>query len=266
MKAAADILIERKQRILSIVLNRAAKRNALTAEMSRTIAHAIESAQTDDDIGCIIITADGAVFCAGMDLEEAATVDDTSLATAHEALFTIGSRSLKPIVIAVDGDALGGGLGLVAQGHIVFASENAVFGLPEIRVGLWPFLVYRSVSAVLGPRRVLEFSLTGEYFNADQGFQYGLIHRVCHAGETEGRAQSMASHLARASPLAISAGLQCTRDSFGKSWDEAGQIAAALRTKVMQSEDFKEGRLAFKQKREPHWPSMTPGFYQSEPH
>ncbi len=266
MKAAADVLIERKQRLLTIVLNRAAKRNALTAEMSRTIAQVIESAQTDNDIGCIIISANGAVFCAGMDLEEAAMVDDNSLTTAHEALFTAGVRSLKPIVIAVEGAALGGGLGLVAQGHIVFASENAVFGLPEIRVGLWPFLVYRSVSAVLGPRRALQFSLTGENFNADQGFQYGLIHRVCHVGETENRARSMASQLARASPLAISAGLQYTRDALGKSREEAGQIAAALRSRVMQSEDFKEGRLAFKQKREPHWPSMTPGFYQSEPH
>ncbi len=264
MKAAADVLIERKQRILSIVLNRAAKRNALTAEMSRTIAHAIESAQADDDIGCIIISASGAVFCAGMDLEEAATVDDTLLATAHESLFTVGSRSLKPIVIAVEGAALGGGLGLVAQGHIVFASENAVFGLPEIRVGLWPFLVFRSLSSILGTRRVLELSLTGESFKASQGFQYGLIHQVCHASETPDRAQSMANHLARASPLALSTGLQYTRDSFGKSWEEAGQIAAALRSRVMQSDDFKEGRLAFKQKRPPRWPSMPPGFYQSE--
>ena len=76
-----------------------------------------------------------------------------NFANAHEKLFSLSRESLKPIVMAVDGAALGGGLGLVAQGHCVFASEAAAFGLPEIGVGLWPFLVYRSLVDAIGPRR-----------------------------------------------------------------------------------------------------------------
>ena len=124
------------------------------------------------------MTAIGAVFCAGMDLDEAREVDEQELLNAHEKLFSLSRELLKPIVMAVDGAALGGGLGLVAQGHCVFASEAAAFGLPEIGVGLWPFLVYRSLVDAIGPRRRLALSLTGEYFHAADARDWGLVHRI----------------------------------------------------------------------------------------
>jgi enoyl-CoA hydratase/carnithine racemase len=144
-----ELSVHHKHRILHIALNRPEKRNALTCDMCSGIADAVASAQNRDDIGVILITAAGQVFCAGMDLDEAA-LSHHNLASAHEELFTMGAHSVKPIVICVNGPALGGGLGLVAQGHVVVAAEGAVFGLPEIRIGLWPFLVYRSIEAAVG--------------------------------------------------------------------------------------------------------------------
>lgn len=251
------LLINQKQRVLHVTLNRPDKRNALDAEMCSGIIDAITNAQDDAHTGCILISAHGSVFCSGMDLDEAVGPDASKLSRIHEALFTIGANSLKPIVVCVGGAALGGGLGLVAQGHVVLAAEGAAFALTEIRVGLWPFLVYRSVEAALGPRRTLELSLTGQIFHSNDAFAWGLVHQICPPAETLERAKSLAREIAKASPAAISIGMRFVREARGKSSEENGELAAALRDEQMQSEDFKEGVAAFKHKREPRWPSMS---------
>jgi enoyl-CoA hydratase/carnithine racemase len=256
-----DLLVDRKCRVLHVTLNRPEKRNALNAELCSGIVDAIRSAQQQSEVGAILISALGHVFCAGMDLDEAAAVEEDKLAEMHEQLFTIGASSLKPIVIGVNGAALGGGLGLIAQGHIVIASQGAAFSLPEIRIGLWPFLVYRSVEAAMGARRTLELSLTGRVFHAPDALQWGLVHQVCHGGEVADRGQALARELAKASPTAVQAGMQYFHESRGKSWKEAGEIASRLRGDVMRSADFQEGYEAFKHKREPRWPSMPSSAY-----
>ncbi len=153
----------------------------------------------------------------------------------------------------------------MAQGHVVFASDNAVFGLSEVRIGLWPFMVYRAVEAAIGPRRTLELSLTGRTISANLAQEWGLVQHVCPHPETCDRARGVARELAKASPAAIESGLEYHYRSRGKSWEEAGQIASELRMKVMESEDPKEGFDAFKQKREPRWPSMPQEFYHKSP-
>jgi len=153
----------------------------LTLQMCKDIVAAVRSAETRSDIGCTLITANGSVFCAGMDLNEDPPMDE--LLQVHEELFTLGAQAVKPIVVAVNGAALAGGLGLVAQGHVVLASPNAVFGLPEVRIGFWPFVVYRAVEAGLGKRRALELSLTGASFQAAQAMAWGLVHHIHPASE-----------------------------------------------------------------------------------
>jgi enoyl-CoA hydratase/carnithine racemase len=257
-----DLLIQEKHRVLQIVLNAQAKRNALTSAMCTDIVEAVEQAQHREDIGCVLISSAGSVFCSGMDLDEAADPQGPDLQHVHERLFSIGATSIKPIVVAVNGAALGGGLGLVAQGHVVMSSELAMFGLPEIRIGLWPFFVYRAMEAAIGGRRTLQLSLTGHFFNPDRGVEWGLVHEICPSAELIDRSKALSRELARSSPLAIAAGLQYVHGSREKSWVESGRLAAALRAKLMESDDFKEGLAAFKAKREPHWPAMPANFYQ----
>lgn len=251
-----SLLVEHEHRVLHLTLNRTEKRNALTAEMCARIAEAVDAAQDDAQIGCILISAAGHVFSAGMDLDEAILPAGADLETAHEALFTIGFQSLKPIVVAVNGAALGGGLGLVAQAHIAIASEGALFGLTEIRLGLWPFMIYRSVEAALGSRRALELSLTGRVFPARDALDWGLVHQICPPAETAERAHAIARDLAKASPAAIAAGMRYWRESRGMSPEQAGELAAAMRKELLASGDLREGYAAFKEKREPHWPSL----------
>jgi enoyl-CoA hydratase/carnithine racemase len=250
-----EILVHDEDRVRHLTLNRANKRNALTVQMCRDIVAAVRSAESRSDIGCTLITANGGVFCAGMDLKEGPPVAE--LAEAHEQLFTLGAQALKPIVIAVNGLALAGGLGLVAQGHVVLASPHAQFGLPEIRIGLWPFVVYRAVERALGKRKALELSLTGTSFEAQQALAWGLVHQLHPAPDIDDRAKGVAREIAKFSPLAIASGMQYVRDAEGKSPREAGEIAAALRAKVMASGDYQEGTAAFKEKREPRWPSSA---------
>ncbi len=252
-----DLLIDRKCRVLNVTLNRPEKRNALNAEMCAGIVKAIRSVQDEPEVGAILIGALGHAFCAGMDLNEAAAMHDDELAAVHDELFTVGSASLKPIVVCVNGSALGGGLGLVAQGHIVIASHGARFGLPEIRIGLWPFLVYRSLEAAMGPRKTLELSLTGRVFPAADALQWGLVHQVCDTGELADHGQALARELAKASPAAVTAGMRYFHESRGKSWKEAGELATQLRAGIMQGADFQEGYRAFKEKRDPRWPSLN---------
>ena len=145
-----NLRIEREDRVLHITLNRPDKRNALTADMCAQLVKSMDEVQDDANIGSILIDSEGAVFCAGMDLEEAANSNNIHRLATHERLFTYGANSKKPIVVCVKGPALGGGMGLAVQGHVVIAAQGSIFGLTEIRVGLWPFLVYRCIEAAIG--------------------------------------------------------------------------------------------------------------------
>ena len=259
-----SILVHEKKRVLTLTINRQDKRNALSSEMCCQLVNAVNEAQNRNDIGAIMICAAGSVFCSGMDLAEASDPGASDLTKIHEQLFTLGSKSMKPIVVSVNGAALGGGLGLVAQGHVVMASQAAVFGLPEIHIGLWPFVIFRAVEAALGRRRTLELSLTGGLFHTNKALEWGLVHQICPPAELAERSKVTARELAKYSPLAIAAGMQYAQESRDKTWDEAGELAARLRARMMESDDFKEGIAAFKQKREPRWPSMPQEFYEQK--
>jgi enoyl-CoA hydratase/carnithine racemase len=259
--------INKQERVLRITLNRPEKRNALTIAMCHELVDAVEGAQDKVDIGSILMDAEGRAFCAGMDLDEAIADKAQESLAIHEKLFSLGRTSRKPIVACIAGPALGGGVGLVAQAHVAVAAQGALFGLTEIRSGLWPFLVYRSVEAAIGTRRVLELSLTGRLFSTQEGLSWGLIHQVVPAFEVEDRAEAVARELSRASPAAVRLGFAYVHESRGKSWEDAGKTAAALRETCAGGPDFIEGVAAFHEHREPRWPSMPSGTYveTSEP-
>lgn len=235
-------------------MNRPEKRNALSAELCLELVRAIQSAQDDGAVGAVLLAGNGPSFCAGMDLSEIGQTTSAELDRAHEELFTLGARLVKPLVAAVHGPALGGGTGLVANCHVVVAGERATFGLTEIRLGLWPFLVYRAVSAALGDRRTLELSLTGRIFGAEEAKGLGLAHEV--APDAAERAATVAESIAAWSPTAIRSGMRFVQQVRDRSWTDAGEIARRIRGEVFESADFREGIEAFREKRRPDWPSL----------
>lgn len=243
-------------RVLRLTLDRPEKRNALNRELCGQLADALEAAGRDATIGAILLTANGKSFCAGMDLGEAAVGVTAETNAVQERLFTVGARLGKPLIAAVDGAALGGGTGLVANCHIVLATVRATFGLTEIRLGLWPFLVYRAMVAALGERRTLELALTGRIFAAAEAREIGLVHEITPHVET--RALEVAEKVAGFSPTAIQSGLGFLREARGKDWETSGRIARQARDRVCAGADFEEGLRAFGEKRPPRWPSLEP--------
>jgi enoyl-CoA hydratase/carnithine racemase len=244
----------RHGRLLRLALNRPDKRNALNAQLCREVVQAVEEAEREPSIGAVLIAGNGPHFCAGMDLTEVSSDTAAEINLVQEQLFTVGARLSKPLVASVRGAALGGGMGLVGNCHIVVAHPEATFGLTEIRVGLWPFLVFRVLSMGLGERRMIELSLTGRTFDAREACEMGLVHEV--TADHEARSLEVASALSECSPTAIRSGLTFVREVRGRDWRTAGEIARRIRDEVFQSTDFEEGRRAFREKRKPQWPSL----------
>jgi enoyl-CoA hydratase/carnithine racemase len=252
-----SLQVSREDRVLRITLNRPGKRNALSADLCSAIADTVESSWDDGSVGCVLIDAAGEVFCAGMDLEEVLAGDASDKTAIHERLFTLAARSSKPIVAAVQGPALGGGIGIIANAHIAVASHGTSFGLTEIRIGMWPFVIWRSVVAALGERRATELALTGRIFNLPEAVQWGLITEAVPAMELDDRATAIAMHLAESSPRAIQLGLSYLAACRGKDIETSGRLAREFRAEAFISEDFREGVTAFQEKRKPNWPRRS---------
>jgi enoyl-CoA hydratase/carnithine racemase len=249
-----DILqVQQHGRVVRVSMNRPEKRNALNGTLCRELVDAVARANRDPQVGAIILAGNGPTFCAGMDLEEAGHTRPDQINNVHEQLFTLSTRMIKPLVAEVDGPALGGGLGLVANCHIAIASEKAKFGLTEIRLGLWPFLVFRAMSTAVGERHAVELALTGRIFDAQEAKEMGLVQQI--APEIEQRAMDMAEMLGDASPTAVRCGLSFVQEVRGKDWNMAGTIARRVRDEIFRSADFCEGIRAFREKRKPEWPS-----------
>jgi enoyl-CoA hydratase/carnithine racemase len=247
--------IGRTGRVLRIALNRPEKRNALNAELCHTLVSAIEGGAKDAAVGAILLTGNGPSFCAGMDLTEIGQASSDRLDQAHEQLFTVGARLVKPLIAAVEGPALGGGTGLVANCHIVVASEQASFGLTEIRLGLWPFLVFRAVVMAVGERRAVEMALSGRIFDAKEAEKVGFVHEI--APKAVDRALQIAETVAAYSPTSIRSGMMFLQEARERSPRDAGDLARVVRREIFESDDFQEGIRAFREKRKPKWPSLA---------
>ncbi len=242
-------------RVLRVRMARAGKRNALDLALCRGLVAAVEEAAGNPRVGAILLTGEGPAFCAGMDLHEIEVGGDSAeMDAVHEQLFTLGGRITKPLIAAVRGAAVGGGSGLAANCHIVVAGADARFGLTEIRLGLWPFLIFRAVCAALGERRTVELALTGRVFGAAEAREMGLVHEV--AEDPEARALEIAREVSEFSPTAIENGLAFVHRVRGLDSAEAGEVAREVRARQFRGEDFREGIHAFREKRRPEWPSL----------
>lgn len=246
--------VTQQNRVQRIALNRPDKHNALNSDLCRELVDALNRANRDPRIGAIVLTGNGDSFSAGMDLKELGAVSAETINNVHEQLFTLNMRLSTPLVAAVNGLAVGGGTGLVANCHIVVASEKATFGLTEIKLGLWPFLVFRAMNAAVGERQSIELALTGRMFDVKQACQYGLVHEI--AADANQRAMEIAETLSQSSPTALRSGLDFVQEVRNKDWNTAGIIASRIREELFHSPDFQEGLRAFKEKRAPKWPSI----------
>lgn len=190
------LLVEQDKRLRRVTLASPETRNFLDASVCVDLLEELRAAAADEATGAILIDSEGPIFCSGMD------------EAAGEDLFGIGRRISKPIVAAVEGVALSGGLVLLANAHVVVAAQGTSFGLIDIRDGKWSEPVFRAVALAIGERRALELCLTGRIFSTPDALAWGLVHMVAPAFELEDRATEIAQALANANRDAVRAGLR----------------------------------------------------------
>jgi enoyl-CoA hydratase len=251
--SAEPVLTEQRGNVLLITLNRPEVRNAVNAALAEGVGNALEELDADDSLSVGVLTGAGGFFCAGMDL--GAFVKGESSWYGDRGFAGITQRSArKPLIAAIEGFALAGGLEIALACDLIVAARGAKMGIPEAK---------RSIIAAAGallrlPRRmpyhlVMELALTGDPFPADRFYELGVVNRLVEPGATVDAALELAAQIGKNGPLALIASKQILQQQFdwtsAEMWDKQGEIVGPL----FNSEDAKEGASAFKEKREPVW-------------
>ena len=253
-----SVITDRRGQALWITINRPDKRNALNADVIAGIARGYRQAHDDDGIRVIVLTGAGdKAFCAGADLQNsgAAFARDYSRPNVDYAdLLRLAQNSTKPAIARVGGVCMAGGMGLLCMTDMAVAADHAIFGLPEVKVGVFPMQVMSLLQSMVPPRIVSEWALTGEPFDAGAAQAAGLLNYVVSAAELDAEVDWLISRIVDKSPTAIRRGKYAMRAIASMSFDESiafteGQIALLALT-----EDAKEGIKAFAEKRKPSWP------------
>ncbi|MBU0726952.1 MAG: enoyl-CoA hydratase [Alphaproteobacteria bacterium] len=252
--AKPEILVERPEDGIAIVrINRPEVRNALNVATRRKLAEAFAALSEDETVRAIILTGDDQAFAAGADLREFIDATPIDLLLRHtERLWRAVSSTPQPVIAAINGFALGGGLELAMHADIIIAGEGAKFGQPEVRVGIMPGAGgTQRLTRAIGKFHTMKLCLTGRPIDAPEAFQIGLISKLVADDQVMPEALKMARDLATLPPIAV----QQIKEVIVAGEDCSLETGLMLERKAMQmlfaSEDKTEGMQAFFEKRKP---------------
>ena len=250
MTPIEDVHIHREGHVLIMTLQRMHKRNAINRGLADSLDAALNVLDDESDLYVGVLTGGVDVFCAGSDLSS-----NGDYVTPRGGEYgIIRRRRRKPLIAAVEGIALGGGMEIVLACDMVVAATNARFGLPEVMRGLLPTCggLFRALQA-LPPNIARELVLGGEPMSADRAYTFGLVNQLAQPGEALEQAVAMARGIARNAPLSVQASLAAMHEVLGAD-DEAGWDATAKAlAAISNSRDAEEGMRAFFEKRAPIW-------------
>ncbi|MFW6039899.1 MAG: enoyl-CoA hydratase-related protein [Gemmatimonadota bacterium] len=247
--------IERHDGRAILIVDRPDKLNALNADTVDELGRAFREFAADDDVRGVIVTGAGEkAFVAGADIGELAKmgpIDGVDVSRAGQDVFRFVERMRKPVIAAVNGYALGGGLELALACHIRLASENARFGLPEVTLGIIPgYGGTVRLPRIVGRGRALEMILTGEMIDADEALRIGLVNRVAPQIELMGEAESLLEKIEANAPIAIGLALEAVEHGLNTSVEEGLTLEANLFGLLAATDDMREGMRAFLEKRD----------------
>ena len=247
------VLTEAADGIGVITINRPQARNAVNGEVARGIAAAIDDFDARSDVRVLVLTWAGGSFCAGMDLK-GFLAGDAPVAPGRGFAGITERPPVKPVIAAVEGYALAGGFEIVLSCDLVVASEEARFGLPEVRRGL----VAGAGGLLRLARRIpyhlaMEIVLTGEYFPAARLADAGLVNRLAAPGQALAGARELAAVVAQGAPLALAASKRVVVESADWDSHEAFARQGDIISPIFGSADAMEGAVAFAEKRAPVW-------------
>ena len=247
-----DVLTEVDDGVLIVTINRPEAKNAMNKAAAEGIAAAMDRLDEDDDLRVGILTGAGGTFCSGMDLKGFLRGESPSI-EGRGFGGVVQKPPAKPLIAAVEGYALAGGLELMIACDLVVANKDAKFGIPEAKRGL--------VAAAGGvmmlpdqiPERIaMELALTGDFIGAERAYELGLINRGTD-GSALDAAKELAAKIAANGPLAVRVSKQVMKESRGWPMEERYTRQTQLIAPVFVSEDAREGAAAFAEKRAPNW-------------
>jgi enoyl-CoA hydratase/carnithine racemase len=253
-----SVLLEKRGPAFWITLNRPEKRNALNGEVIAGIAAGYRQAHDDPEVRVIVLTGAGdKAFCAGADLQNsgAAFAMDFSRPNVDYAdLLRLSQGSTKPAIARVGGVCMAGGMGLLCMTDMAVAADHVIFGLPEVKVGVFPMQVLSLLQSIAPKRLVNEWALTGEPFDARAALAAGLLNHVVPAAELDAKIDWLVGRIIDKSPTAIRRGKYAMRAIASMSFDESIAYTESQIALLAMTEDAREGMKAFAEKRKPVWP------------
>ncbi|HSH63987.1 enoyl-CoA hydratase [Methyloceanibacter sp.] len=253
--AYETILLTRRGKVGLVTLNRPHALNALNAQLIGELNRAIEAFEADSSIGCIVITGNEKAFAAGVDIKE---MHKKTFVEAYGSDFLAPfdkiSHYRKPIIAAVAGYALGGGCELAMACDIILAADNAVFGQPEITLGIMPGNGgTQRLTRAVGKAKAMELCLTGRYMNAEEAERSNLVSRIVPADELLPEAMKVADKIANLSQHAVMMIKEAINRGFATTLAEGSRFERGQFYSLFATEDQKEGMAAFIEKRKPEF-------------
>jgi methylglutaconyl-CoA hydratase len=247
----SSVRVERTGAVGRIVLARPEKKNALDLIMARELAEAVEHLSADEGVAVLCLTAEGADFCAGADLEALEGMLDRGERAHREDAEALGKVFLllrtipKPVIAVVRGRALAGGAGLATACDIVIAAEGAQLGYPEVRVGFVPAMVMTMLRRSVGEKRAFELVATGRLIGALEALDLGLITRVVPDAELEAASSELAEQMARSPAMALRATKRLFYGLDARAFDEGIALGVSANVEARGTEDFRAGVRRF---------------------
>jgi enoyl-CoA hydratase/carnithine racemase len=252
------LLVEVAEGVARVTLNRPEVRNALNEALLRELESTLRRLEDDPAARVVVLRGAGdRAFCAGADLKKVA--DRGTTLQARESFGGLGrilehmARMRTPVIAQVHGYALAGGCGLAAGADIVVAADDAIFGLPEIKVGLLPLIVMAPILRAVGRKRGLLMILTGEPVSAREAYEMGLVSRLVPRGDLDRTVDALARTLAGYSPTALGLAKEAAGMVPDMEYGAALRYLRELITLVALSDDAREGIAAFFEKRPPRF-------------
>ncbi len=250
---ADEVLVEQRDRILIITINRPAARNAIDAAVTAAVAAALDRLDGDSDLSIGILTGAGGTFCAGMDLKAFLRGEQVALPGRGLAGFT-QKPPAKPLIAAVEGYALAGGFELVLACDLLVVAEDAKFGIPEVKRGL----AAAGGGLLRLPQRIppnlaMEYALTGDFFSAADAQRLGLANRVTPSGGALEGAIELAERITVNAPLSIAVSKEIIVQSADWTAEDMWRQQDQIIRPIFTSADAREGASAFAEKRAPVW-------------
>ena len=250
--------VEDMDYVRRITLTQPDRRNPLSYALAHALHDMLIATQQGDKIKSVILTGSGKAFCVGGDQKDFQEGFSKSSPEVYDdyppmKVFKLVRNYKKPLIVAVNGMAYGGGMGITCASHIAIASEDAAFGIPEIKLGIFPLTIIPVIRPILGEKRMMDLALTGRSMLAAEALSIGLVSRVVPGEKLQEEALKLARDIGSFSPLALKLGLSATQMSIDMGFDEAIDYLNAIRTIFFASEDLNEGATAFLEKRKPVW-------------